>query len=95
MEEKRRLVRKRMVFRGQVQGVGFRWHARFSASALGLTGWVENQYDGSVIMEVQGTDEEIYSMLQELGSGRFIDIQDMEVTTIPLVEDERKFSVRS
>lgn len=44
---------------GQVQGVGFRWTSRTCAEKLGITGWVRNEYDGSVNMELQGTDEQI------------------------------------
>jgi len=51
--------RVRMVFRGQVQGVGFRWTAQRVAHEVGLTGWVRNEHDGSVTMEAQGTDEMI------------------------------------
>ena len=46
--------RLRMRFVGQVQGVGFRWTARMVANELGLTGWVRNEPDGSVSMELQG-----------------------------------------
>ncbi len=46
--------RRRIEFHGQVQGVGFRYQARRYASAYGLKGWVRNEYDGSVTMEVQG-----------------------------------------
>ena len=43
-----------MHFVGEVQGVGFRWTARRVAQELGLTGWVRNEPDGSVSMELQG-----------------------------------------
>ena len=46
--------RLRMHFVGEVQGVGFRWTARKVAQELGLTGWVRNEPDGSVSMELQG-----------------------------------------
>ena len=46
--------RLRMRFVGEVQGVGFRWTARKVAQELGLTGWVRNEPDGSVSMELQG-----------------------------------------
>lgn len=46
--------RLRMRFVGEVQGVGFRWTARRVARELGLTGWVKNEWDGSVAMELQG-----------------------------------------
>ena len=39
---------------GRVQGVGFRYSARYCALELGLAGWVRNEWDGSVEMEVQG-----------------------------------------
>ena len=47
-------VRRRYSIEGQVQGVGFRYRARYAAQALELTGWVENEDDGSVTLEVQG-----------------------------------------
>ena len=40
-------VRRRYSIEGQVQGVGFRYRARYAAQSLGLTGWVENEDDGS------------------------------------------------
>lgn len=46
-------------FVGQVQGVGFRWTSRKVAEELGLTGWVRNEPDGSVSMELQGPDDMI------------------------------------
>jgi acylphosphatase len=39
---------------GRVQGVGFRWWARETASTLGLRGVVRNEPDGSVWLEAQG-----------------------------------------
>jgi acylphosphatase len=46
-------------FEGEVQGVGFRWTTRKLANDLGLTGWVRNEWDGSVSMELQGSDAQI------------------------------------
>jgi acylphosphatase len=39
---------------GRVQGVGFRWWARQTASKLGLRGRVRNEPDGSVWVEAEG-----------------------------------------
>ena len=91
MEKK---IRKRFVFSGSVQGVGFRWHARHAAESLRLTGWVRNEYDGSVTMEVQGTEAEIDRMLVMLQQDRYIDIRDMESKAIPVDSEERAFRVR-
>ena len=87
-------IRKRMVFQGRVQGVGFRWHARHVALALGLTGWVRNEYDGSVTMEIQGSEAGIDRLIQELQAGRYIDIQDIRMSKIPTDPEERDFRVR-
>lgn len=46
-------------FVGEVQGVGFRWTSRNVANRLGLVGWVRNEWDGSVSMELQGTEAQI------------------------------------
>ena len=84
-----------MVFQGRVQGVGFRWHARHAALALGLTGWVKNEYDGSVTMEIQGSEAGIDRLIQELQAGRYIDIQDIRMSKIPTDPEERDFRVRA
>jgi len=47
-------VRRHFYFSGMVQGVGFRFRARYLADGLGLTGWVKNLWDNRVEMEVQG-----------------------------------------
>ena len=50
------MIRKRIVFFGRVQGVGFRYHARYAAGLYGCTGWARNEDDGSVTMEIQGAE---------------------------------------
>ena len=60
-------VRRHFSISGQVQGVGFRYRARYAAQALELTGWVENEDDGSVTLEVQGDPDkfpELFAMIQ-------------------------------
>ena len=46
--------RMRLLVRGRVQGVGFRWFVREAARASGLAGWVRNNPDGSVELEAGG-----------------------------------------
>ena len=88
------MVRKYIRFYGRVQGVGFRYHSTHAARALGLTGWVKNEYDGSVSMEVQGEPELINMLLKNLNSDMYIDITSMDSKTIPVDEEERSFSAR-
>ena len=87
-------VRKHIVFHGRVQGVGFRYTAKYIAQSLELTGWVRNEYDGTVTMEVQGRETLINKLLVRLNHDRFITIEWMDTEEIPLVDTERSFSVR-
>ena len=87
------IVRKHIIFRGRVQGVGFRYHSTYKAENLGLTGWVRNCFDGSVEMEVQGTREEIREMVERLSQQSFVEIEGIESKEIPL-EDEFGFHVK-
>lgn len=86
-------IRKRLIFHGRVQGVGFRYTAKHLASSLGLTGWVRNEYDGTVYMEVQGRKMMIYKLMEGLNRGMYISIDWIDEEDIPLI-DERSFSVR-
>lgn len=86
-------VRMRYVFRGEVQAVGFRYTARYNALALGLTGFVRNEYDGSVTMEVQGDWLAVKKIPEMMQEGRWIRIDDIEKTSLPLREDESSFRV--
>lgn len=39
---------------GWVQGVSFRYYTQREARRLGVTGWVRNEYDGSVAAHLEG-----------------------------------------
>lgn len=48
------MIAVRLVVRGRVQGVGFRYLMVEVATARGVTGWVRNRRDGTVEAFVQG-----------------------------------------
>ena len=77
-----------------MQGVGFRYRAEHAADLVGATGWVRNDPDGAVSMEIQGTEEQIDKVILMINQGTYVDIQDMKAKTIPLVEGEYKLRVR-
>lgn len=52
-------VRKRLRYVGKVQAVGFRFTVDGCADEAGITGWVKNMDDGSVLVEAQGTSEQV------------------------------------
>ncbi|MBR3296420.1 MAG: acylphosphatase [Firmicutes bacterium] len=85
------IIRRHIVFYGWVQGVGFRWRARNAAQAVGATGWVRNENDGSVTMEIQGTEEQIDRVILAIEEGRWVRIENMESRQIPVDPEERSF----
>ena len=88
------MIRKQIVFYGRVQGVGFRYTARHAADSLGLTGWVRNEYDGSVMMQVQGEEVKIDHMLHILNNDMYIDIQDMDIKSLPVIDDDIRYIIQ-
>ena len=88
------IKRYQLIFTGRVQGVGFRWTAHTLADSLGLTGWVSNEWDGSVLMEVQGSPQTLERLIAGLEAGTFIEIDNIERKEIPIVEHEHYFYVK-
>ena len=85
------MIRRHIVFYGQVQGVGFRYRAIHAANLYGCTGWVRNEWDGSVSMEIQGTEAQIDKVILAIEAGRYIRIDNMEIHMLSLVENEKDF----
>ena len=88
------MIRRHIVFYGWVQGVGFRYRACHAANLFGCTGWVRNEGDGSVTMEIQGTKEAIDRVILAIERGTWVRIENMDSRTIPPEDDERGFRTR-
>ncbi len=54
----------RIHVKGRVQGVGFRYSAVREARSRGITGFVKNQYDGSVYIEAEGSQEQLLEFVE-------------------------------
>ncbi|UCG35523.1 MAG: acylphosphatase [Candidatus Omnitrophota bacterium] len=58
-------------YSGIVQGVGFRFTARYLAGKYKVNGWVKNTADGRVELEIEGdadnVDKVLKGLRQELG----------------------------
>ena len=88
------VVRRALRFTGSVQGVGFRWRAVHAANAVGATGWVRNDFDGAVSMEIQGSEEQIDQVILAVERGSYIIIENLFAKTIPPVDGEYGFVAR-
>jgi acylphosphatase len=53
----------RLVVRGRVQGVGFRYFVLQEARALGLDGAVRNRPDGAVEVEAEGAEPVLRALI--------------------------------
>lgn len=62
----RQFLRREIVYRGNVQGVGFRYRTCQVASGYAITGYVRNQDDGSVALVAEGDREELDAFISEL-----------------------------
>ena len=87
------IIRVHLNFKGYVQGVGFRYTAYHTTTMYGLTGWVKNEWNGSVTVEAQGDPAAIDMFIQKVKDGHFIEVLDMTKATIP-PEDESSFQIR-
>jgi acylphosphatase len=63
------VVRRHIVVRGTVQGVGFRRYVRNWARRLDLAGWVQNQPEGTVEVVAEGTEASLTRLLRLLHGG--------------------------
>lgn len=88
------IIRQHMKISGSVQGVGFRYRTKYAANGLGITGWVRNEWDGTVELEAQGTLEQINKMLTMVNQSPYIRIDGIDRKTIPTDIHETGFHVR-
>lgn len=80
--------------RGRVQGVGFRYYTRHAASRIGVTGWVRNEVDGSVVIHAEGTAEQLQRMEEFARRGApAARVADVSVRKVPAQGTFRTFSV--
>ena len=63
------MIRRRVVVRGLVQGVGFRWSVHERARQRGVAGWVTNRGDGAVEAVLEGDAEAVESMVRFMEEG--------------------------
>jgi len=80
---------------GRVQGVGFRRFVYDQAVGLGLTGYVQNMPDGSVMVEVVGEPVRLDKMLGLIQDGSsFSHVSRIEVQDVSPQETFGNFSIR-
>ena len=76
-------VRRRVVVRGEVQGVFFRDSTEKEARSRGVAGWVRNCADGTVEAHLEGPPDAVAELVRWCRSGpRHATVHDVRVSEV-------------
>lgn len=84
---------RHIIFRGQVQGVGFRFTALRVANRYQLAGMVRNLLDNTVEMIVQGHPQDIADCIRNIEQSFEGYIRETRIEEIPLNPEYRDFKI--
>lgn len=87
---------KHLKVSGRVQGVGFRFRTQQTALEHNLVGWVKNEADGTVEMEIAGANDDMDRFTNDVKSGfdQIIHVDEVQVnTTDKTVKDFDGFNI--
>ena len=87
------IVRKKAIFSGRVQKVGFRLEIYCIARRMKLTGWVRNLNDGSVEAELQGEESQINFLVNCMRSLKRASVKKLTIIDLPIREGEESFTI--
>jgi len=84
-----------LIISGRVQGVGFRYFAKYKADEIGITGWVKNTPDGKLEIEASGDSENLQTFIDwmKIGPSRAV-IKTANISEITPVRTFTNFSIR-
>lgn len=87
-------MRKRVIYTGRVQGVGFRATTHSIASGFDVAGYVRNLPDGTVELLADGSYDELQSFLEEVRTRFDACIELAAFEYLPRDEELRGFRIR-
>lgn len=89
-----RVIRRRLIFSGRVQGVGFRATTCSIARRHPVVGYVKNLPDGTVELVAEGEADVLDRLLEEIESAFGGGIRDVQVSTAKDDESFERFDIR-
>jgi len=89
------MTAKQVLYKGHVQGVGFRYSTKRIASGFDVTGWVKNLPDGSVHLMAQAFEaDELDAFLEDIQQSSLgSHIKEREMKVVPAETGLRGFSI--
>lgn len=89
------MTRLHFVVRGRVQGIGYRWFVVEKAQALGLSGWVRNNPDGTVEAEAEGSERALERFAQMLRGGHpYAAVEGLQTRELKAKGEKDGFDIR-
>lgn len=85
--------RYRIIFRGRVQNVGFRYEVNHLAKRLDLTGYCKNLDNGDVLAELQGPQDRIDFLISFMESLKRIVIDEKIMEPMAVDPREKSFLI--
>lgn len=89
------MIRVSLSISGDVQGVFFRAHTQEKAEELGVTGWVANEADGTVVVVAEGPENKINELIDWCHGGpTSATVEKVKVEEEPYMGEFEDFSIR-
>ncbi|MGB0767039.1 MAG: acylphosphatase [Phycisphaeraceae bacterium] len=80
------MIRKVVHYSGRVQGVGFRYTTANLAKRFDVAGYVRNLPDGQVLLDVQGSPDQVQGLLDAIDGAMVDNIKTTDVSDRPVDE---------
>ena len=88
------IQRRKIVYSGRVQGVGFRYTAQSVARGYEVVGYVRNMSDGRVELIAEGSPDQLDGFLHALAERMSGHIHDLVSDVLPAVDEFTEFKIR-
>ena len=88
------MQRRTCHFSGRVQGVGFRYTVNHTAMRYAVRGYVKNLPDGRVELVMEGADNEMDQLVEDVKRQMSGFIKEVKCETSPATGEYQEFSVR-
>jgi len=89
-----KMQRVEVVYKGYVQGVGFRYTARRVAAEVGIVGFARNQMDGTVLTVAEGDKVSLDAFLGYINEEMSGYIRDTKINWQPATGQFNSFEIR-
>ncbi|MGA2500293.1 MAG: acylphosphatase [Tepidisphaeraceae bacterium] len=88
------MQRQRCVFNGRVQGVGFRYTVQNLALQYDVAGYVRNLPDGRAELVMEGPEEAMAALLENIRNKMNAYIKKVDIETCPATGQFARFCIR-